>query len=1328
MAFSTLRLREPPRLQVFGRIYRANIITPQKRLYVDDALSAEISAKDSTPGRKTAWFFVEHLFPIRLNKYDPRYYFANMRKEAVIERVKKVLENTDVDGFKVLDIEPRIKDGGVFVHFEYISPLGSGTSEDPAIRLTELKSVADLQAAIQASAVKQGGIPSWLGFSAPRKFWLVRGRPWREDMDRFASATIKTEFDGPDVHLESLYDVLRPYGRITKLDPPTPAPAGTLRSATVRYNRVHSAVLARNCLHGVNLTTDGDVIGRSGPGIALAVAPGTKLTRLSMLYDQPLKENAIRNWLTSHPRIVLPVLAFLLGTITYTVFDPVREFSIRGKATDWFAYGDFTFYKWLRENAFGRIASTLSGNRSGEGGAEEPAIWRERKDAKATLRAYLNDLPSTVAVIHGPAGAGKGELVDSIMKEKYRPVIIIHLSWNCNSDLTRRPSIIIDCAKILNTPNDSSMIRELATQTGYWPYFSFLTSLNNMIDLASVGLIGQKAGFSSTTESQLKDILNIATEALRRVKEDRKKNTSRGAERAHIISQRSDRDSVQRVVPSASLAQNAISGDEKYAATVTNEKEILLPLPNFPEQAPIPVAGRSGPEETKDDLPIVVITNYQPQGAKREEVLNVLAEWAAKLVEDKRVAKALPSKPLTSIALSDADVNTARSYVISKLSNYEIKQSLGKDELQAVENLGGRISDLDTLVNKVRSGQSVTDAVKEIIHRGISEMRKNAFGDDLEDAKSLPWTREQAWSLLRALASEDEIPYANVLLEFPFKGDELALRNMETAELISIGTKDGEPIRVSRFARYFGYARSLSQSKLAYADDIFRAVQTINFNEKSIATSLSTIKACEDELTVLKDIGLDLGSTILGGKGATGARASYLLDKMSQATSKVEKLEAENVKLKKILAKSCPVSVQHLPRASPRGRERIPQRCTLLDPNSNFGPKPPWASEGARTSVHVRTSDNCIEVSSKSLRVNLPMMQGKFKLTTRQHQCGLNPIQPPLENRTFGSFCAARILFGIFNDSPRPSFNEWCQKGGAHTTPARLSYIGHDAFDFRMCIIVAFMREALDHGRAKFFFEFYATFGPSAILPFIEMRRAGYRVPVVLVSMLILGVLYQIFSGAVILPLWWTIHLLSSGQRAISLHPHYIEGTFIGYLLGYLLVSTVLVISQTITVNVVWQIFPVSIVAIQSLYLTYQHYAQGDAPECSYEVLQLVHITNFCWSTITHAYVLFRALVSNAPLASLKHAYHPTFSPSSLSPATSVAQSFLKWDIIFITGTTLFAGIWLLRGVQSRLLAIGWFIIGSIFFGSGAALSGIWIWREKVLEEDRRMAKQAKSE
>lgn len=36
------------------------------------------------------------------------------------------------------------------------------------------------------------------------------------------------------------------------------------------------------------------------------------------------------------------------------------------------------------------------------------------------------------------------------------------------------------------------MVKSLAEQTGYWPIFSFLNSVNNLIDLASVGLIGQK--------------------------------------------------------------------------------------------------------------------------------------------------------------------------------------------------------------------------------------------------------------------------------------------------------------------------------------------------------------------------------------------------------------------------------------------------------------------------------------------------------------------------------------------------------------------------------------------------------------------------------------------------------------------------------------------------------------------------------------------------------------------------------------------------------------------------------------------------------------------
>ena len=84
------------------------------------------------------------------------------------------------------------------------------------------------------------------------------------------------------------------------------------------------------------------------------------------------------------------------------------------------------------------------------------------------------------------------------------------------------------------------------------------------------------------------------------------------------------------------------------------------------------------------------------------------------------------------------------------------------------------------------------EAVEDIIARSVVELRKNAFGDDIDDAKGLAWTPEQAWKVIKMLSQLQEVPYYDVLVEFPFKGDEGALRSMEHAELIAIGTKDGK--------------------------------------------------------------------------------------------------------------------------------------------------------------------------------------------------------------------------------------------------------------------------------------------------------------------------------------------------------------------------------------------------------------------------------------------------------------------------------------------------------------------------------------------------------
>lgn len=57
---------------------------------------------------------------------------------------------------------------------------------------------------------------------------------------------------------------------------------------------------------------------------------------------------------------------------------------------------------------------------------------------------------------------------------------------------SNRSALVIDCRKLYCASTDSALVAGLASQTGYWPVFTFLNSMNTLIDMASVGLIGQK--------------------------------------------------------------------------------------------------------------------------------------------------------------------------------------------------------------------------------------------------------------------------------------------------------------------------------------------------------------------------------------------------------------------------------------------------------------------------------------------------------------------------------------------------------------------------------------------------------------------------------------------------------------------------------------------------------------------------------------------------------------------------------------------------------------------------------------------------------------------
>jgi RNA12 protein len=129
------------------------------------------------------------------------------------------------------------------------------------------------------------------------------------------------------------------------------------------------------------------------------------------------------------------------------------------------------------------------------------------------------------------------------------------------------------------------------------------------------------------------------------------------------------------------------------------------------------------------------------------------------------------------IALYDANASSALSFVKQKLRDNGVELDYSKEQVDQVKKLGGRASDLEIvkfleqnhhlplsnatsslqLIHKVCAGQKVEEAVEDIIQRGMSELRKNAFGDDIEDSKSLPWTREQAWAIIQQLSKKVEV-------------------------------------------------------------------------------------------------------------------------------------------------------------------------------------------------------------------------------------------------------------------------------------------------------------------------------------------------------------------------------------------------------------------------------------------------------------------------------------------------------------------------------------------------------------------------------------------
>ena len=212
-----------------------------------------------------------------------------------------------------------------------------------------------------------------------------------------------------------------------------------------------------------------------------------------------------------------------------------------------------------------------------------------------------------------------------------------------------RNVLIIDCGEIVKEgrSSDSKLVATLAAQMGYFPTFQWASSFNNLIDIASVGLIGTKAGFSTSLDVQIKQILDVSASALKSLADEAKS----AQQRASALEQ----ERLEMAADETVFVNNVRSGmvhdgrlDCVSSSGILGELGMGLERSGYYSEIYGPSSTTKALQATINDsdgkrsmadidqMPIIVIKGFDSKDAGTRAVLwTAMADWAATLVENR---------------------------------------------------------------------------------------------------------------------------------------------------------------------------------------------------------------------------------------------------------------------------------------------------------------------------------------------------------------------------------------------------------------------------------------------------------------------------------------------------------------------------------------------------------------------------------------------------------------------------------------------------------------------------------------------------------------------
>ncbi|KAG6055758.1 hypothetical protein E4U17_002745 [Claviceps sp. LM77 group G4] len=732
---------------------------------------------------------------------------------------------------KVTEILPRLKDGGAFVKVQYAASISPQEIESTLLKK------------LQEQPLKPWFSP-FRGITAR----LVRGTPWLEDLYRFPSTLVKVEFVPPEpgataeeLSEESLYSMFRRYGKIADILPQPFDSKVVPKYAHIEFPRLSDAIMARNCMHGFVVQE--------------AMGGGKTGTLLRLSYSKKEKVHSFWNWMTNHPRIVIPILAALLAAASVIIFDPIRTFFIKLHVSHSLRFKESRLYKWFKSQT-DSLSFRQSQHMDGLG-----TVWNHRRELIEQLRNWLDGSSDTFVVVTGPRGSGKLEMVmDQALAG-------------------RKNVLLIDCKPIVDASGEAGTIKRLAVAVGFRPVFSWANSISSMVDLAVQSTTGVKAGFSETLDSQVNKILHTTTKALKEIGLATRSKRDKDAQLSEDAYLDAHPESRPVIVIDSFLHRNE-------GTTIVYDK----------------IADWAASLVHNNIAHVIFLTS---DGSFSKPLSRALPDRVFRTISlgdlDHKVAKNFVTSRLTT---DDASNTSAATTTTTETPKDPDSQALatsnkgldltGLDE--CIETLGGRLTDLEFLSRRIRAGQTPKQAVDEIVSETATDVVKIFLVGKPTDPEDRTWSPEQAWHLVKSLAESPSLRYHQVLLSPAFASStspnatdgDAALEALASLELITLKMHQGRP-------KYITAGKPLHQAAFAVLvrDRVLKAKMDMALLKELVRVEGKVIDAVERELTVL--------GTLPRQTLETAGRVSYLLGKLEGSQKKIEEAEGEIVGLKKIL-------------------------------------------------------------------------------------------------------------------------------------------------------------------------------------------------------------------------------------------------------------------------------------------------------------------------------------------------------------------------------------------------------------------------------------------